>query len=126
MSERTGFGLFRGGRSGRHTERWTTQRPLLDDERRAFGAAEQIDHAAADMRAQADPDNKGVDDFQKRYPKAASRLARTHGRVYLTGCGANLDADAFASLPASATMTKRRVKTRHMALPPLLFGLSRK
>jgi cytochrome c oxidase cbb3-type subunit 2 len=34
---------------------------------------DQIAHAADDLRAQADPDNKGVDDFQKRYPKAASR-----------------------------------------------------
>jgi threonylcarbamoyladenosine tRNA methylthiotransferase MtaB len=30
---------------------------------------------------------------------AASRAARTHGRVYVTGCGANLSHDAFAGLP---------------------------
>ena len=34
---------------------------------------EQIEHATDDLRAQADPDNKGVDDFLKRYPKAVSR-----------------------------------------------------
>jgi cytochrome c oxidase cbb3-type subunit 2 len=34
---------------------------------------QQIAHATDDVRAQVDPDNKGVDDFQKRYPKAASR-----------------------------------------------------
>jgi cytochrome c oxidase cbb3-type subunit II len=34
---------------------------------------DQIAHAAADLRAQSDPDDKGVDDFQKRYPKAAAR-----------------------------------------------------
>jgi cytochrome c oxidase cbb3-type subunit II len=35
---------------------------------------EQIDYAAADVRAQVDPDDKGVDDFLKRYPKAAVRV----------------------------------------------------
>ena len=30
---------------------------------------------------------------------AASRAARTHARVYVTGCGANLAADGFAGLP---------------------------
>jgi threonylcarbamoyladenosine tRNA methylthiotransferase MtaB len=30
--------------------------------------------------------------------KAVSRLARTHGRVYVTGCAANLPDDAFAGL----------------------------
>jgi len=36
--------------------------------------------------------------------KAAARAARTHGRVYLTGCGANLGGDAFAALPANVTV----------------------
>jgi cytochrome c oxidase cbb3-type subunit 2 len=35
---------------------------------------EQIEHAAADLRAQANPDDKGVDDFLKRYPKATVRV----------------------------------------------------
>jgi threonylcarbamoyladenosine tRNA methylthiotransferase MtaB len=39
--------------------------------------------------------------------KAASRLARTHGRVYLTGCGANLAGDAFAGLPANVVVVAR-------------------
>jgi cytochrome c oxidase cbb3-type subunit 2 len=34
---------------------------------------DQIANAAADMRAQADPDNPGTDDFLKRYPKANVR-----------------------------------------------------
>jgi cytochrome c oxidase cbb3-type subunit 2 len=34
---------------------------------------DQIANAAADLRAQADPDNAGVDAFQKRYPKAVAR-----------------------------------------------------
>jgi threonylcarbamoyladenosine tRNA methylthiotransferase MtaB len=38
---------------------------------------------------------------------AASRAARTHGRVYVTGCGANLSADAFAGLPANVVVVAR-------------------
>ena len=34
---------------------------------------EQIANAAADLRAQADPDNAGTDGFSKRYPKAVVR-----------------------------------------------------
>jgi threonylcarbamoyladenosine tRNA methylthiotransferase MtaB len=33
--------------------------------------------------------------------QAAARAARTHRRVYVTGCGANLAGDALASLPAN-------------------------
>jgi len=47
--------------------------------------------------------------------KAAARAARTHGRVYLTGCAANLQAgsgatpgDAFAGLPANVVVVSRR------------------
>jgi threonylcarbamoyladenosine tRNA methylthiotransferase MtaB len=40
--------------------------------------------------------------------QAASRLARTHGRVYVTGCGANLAADAFAGLPQNVVIVPRR------------------
>jgi threonylcarbamoyladenosine tRNA methylthiotransferase MtaB len=40
--------------------------------------------------------------------KEAARAARTHRRVYVTGCGANLAADAFAGLPANVTVVVRR------------------
>ena len=40
--------------------------------------------------------------------KAAARAARTHGRVYVTGCGANLSADAFAGLPENVVVVPRR------------------
>jgi threonylcarbamoyladenosine tRNA methylthiotransferase MtaB len=40
--------------------------------------------------------------------KAAARAARTHSRVYLTGCGANLAGDAFAGLPANVTVVAKR------------------
>jgi len=34
---------------------------------------DQIEHSAADLRAQANPDDSGADDFLKRYPKANLR-----------------------------------------------------
>jgi threonylcarbamoyladenosine tRNA methylthiotransferase MtaB len=39
---------------------------------------------------------------------AASRAARTHRRVYVTGCGANLAADGFAGLPENVVVVSRR------------------
>ena len=39
--------------------------------------------------------------------KAAARAARTHGRVYLTGCAASLPGGAFAGLPANVTVVSR-------------------
>jgi threonylcarbamoyladenosine tRNA methylthiotransferase MtaB len=38
---------------------------------------------------------------------AVSRAARTHGRVYVTGCAANLDGEAFAGMPANVTVVAR-------------------
>jgi len=40
--------------------------------------------------------------------QAAKRAARTHRRVYVTGCAANLGADAFAGLPDNVTVVARR------------------
>jgi len=40
--------------------------------------------------------------------KEAARAARTHRRVYVTGCGANLAADAFAGLPENVVVVARR------------------
>src|SRR5919199_3493912 len=39
---------------------------------------------------------------------AAARAARTHAKVYVTGCGANLSADAFAGLPENVILVDRR------------------
>jgi threonylcarbamoyladenosine tRNA methylthiotransferase MtaB len=38
---------------------------------------------------------------------AASRAARTHRRVYVTGCGANLSEEAFAGLPGNVVVVDR-------------------
>jgi threonylcarbamoyladenosine tRNA methylthiotransferase MtaB len=40
--------------------------------------------------------------------QAASRAARVHERVYVTGCGANLEADGFAGLPENVIVVARR------------------
>ena len=40
--------------------------------------------------------------------KAAARAARTHSRVYITGCGANLEGQAFAGLPPNVTVVAKR------------------
>jgi threonylcarbamoyladenosine tRNA methylthiotransferase MtaB len=40
--------------------------------------------------------------------KEAARAARTHRRVYVTGCGANLASDAFAGLPEHVVVVPRR------------------
>jgi threonylcarbamoyladenosine tRNA methylthiotransferase MtaB len=39
---------------------------------------------------------------------AASRAARSHRRVYVTGCGANLAGDGFAGLPENVVVVGRR------------------
>ena len=38
--------------------------------------------------------------------QAAARAARAHGRVYVTGCGANLAGDAFATLPDNVAVVR--------------------
>jgi threonylcarbamoyladenosine tRNA methylthiotransferase MtaB len=40
--------------------------------------------------------------------KEAARAARTHRRVYVTGCGANLAGDAFVDLPENVVVVARR------------------
>src|ERR1700750_1480713 len=40
--------------------------------------------------------------------KEAARAARTHARVYVTGCGANLAGDAFVGLPPNVVVVPRR------------------
>ncbi len=42
--------------------------------------------------------------------KAAARAARAHGRVYLTGCAANLAGNAFASLPPNVVVIAKRAE----------------
>ena len=40
--------------------------------------------------------------------KAAARAARTHRRVYVTGCGANLEGGSFGGLPGNVVVVAKR------------------
>ena len=42
--------------------------------------------------------------------QAASRAARSHARVYVTGCGARLSEHAFAGLPANVTVVPGQIE----------------
>ncbi len=42
--------------------------------------------------------------------QAAARAARTHGRVFVTGCGARLSDTAFAGLPANVTVVPGQIE----------------
>ena len=55
--------------------------------------------------------------------QAAARAARTHGRVYVTGCAANLDRDAFAGLPANVVVVRRRSEETPAAVAADVGGI---
>ncbi len=42
--------------------------------------------------------------------QAAARAARSHARVYVTGCGARLSGTAFAGLPANVTVVPGQIE----------------
>ncbi len=42
--------------------------------------------------------------------QAAARAARSHGRVYVTGCGARLSETAFAGLPENVTVVRGQIE----------------
>lgn len=42
--------------------------------------------------------------------QAAHRAARTHARVYVTGCAANLAADSFAGVPDNVVVVPKRIE----------------
>ena len=44
------------------------------------------------------------------------RLARTHGRVYVTGCAANLRQDAFEGVAENVVVVRRRARRRRQAV----------
>src|SRR5215210_1512634 len=48
--------------------------------------------------------------------KAAARAARTHARVYVTGCGANLGENAFANLPGNVVVIAKRAEATAVAV----------
>jgi threonylcarbamoyladenosine tRNA methylthiotransferase MtaB len=70
----------------------------------ADGHAERADDADVAIVNTCCVTNEAVSKSRKE----AARAARTHGRVYVTGCGANLAADAFAGLPENVIVVAKR------------------
>ena len=70
----------------------------------ADGHAERADDADVAIVNTCCVTNEAVSKSRKE----AARAARTHGRVYVTGCGANLASDAFAGLPENVVVVAKR------------------
>ncbi len=82
-----------------HTDAHAIREALLADghvERRAAPTSPSSTRAASRTRR------------VRKSRHAAARAARTHARVYVTGCAANLPSDAFAGLPAERPSWSRR------------------
>jgi threonylcarbamoyladenosine tRNA methylthiotransferase MtaB len=78
-------------------------------------AHEVREHLLADGHVEADDAEIAVvntccvtNEAVAKSRKEAARAARTHRRVYVTGCGANLAADAFAELPDNVVVVAKR------------------
>jgi threonylcarbamoyladenosine tRNA methylthiotransferase MtaB len=84
-----------------HTDAHEVRERLLRD-----GHAEQPHEAGAQVAVlnTCCVTNEAV----RKSRQAAARAARTHERVYITGCAANLADDAFKGLPANVTVVARR------------------
>jgi threonylcarbamoyladenosine tRNA methylthiotransferase MtaB len=81
-----------------HTDAHQVREALLRD-----GHAETADHGDVAVVNTCCVTHEAV----RKSRRAAARAARTHARVYVTGCGANL-ADAFAGLPENVLVVRRR------------------
>jgi threonylcarbamoyladenosine tRNA methylthiotransferase MtaB len=82
-----------------HTDAQQLREQLLAD-----GHAERADGADVAIVNACCVTNEAV----AKSRKEAARAARTARRVYLTGCAANLEGDAFARLPANVVVVRRR------------------
>jgi threonylcarbamoyladenosine tRNA methylthiotransferase MtaB len=83
-----------------HTDAHALRERLLGE-----GHLERPDDAGADVAVvnTCCVTNEAV----RKSRQAAARAARTHRRVYVTGCAANLGAEAFSGLPANVTVVAR-------------------
>jgi threonylcarbamoyladenosine tRNA methylthiotransferase MtaB len=83
-----------------HTDAHAVRERLLGE-----GHLERPDDAGADVAVvnTCCVTHEGV----RKSRQAAARAARTHRRVYVTGCAANLGAEAFSGLPANVTVVAR-------------------
>jgi threonylcarbamoyladenosine tRNA methylthiotransferase MtaB len=83
-----------------HTDAHEVRERLLRDGHSERSAADRADVAVVNTCCVT---NEAV----RKSRQAATRAARTHRRVYVTGCAANLATDAFAGLPANVTVVAR-------------------
>jgi threonylcarbamoyladenosine tRNA methylthiotransferase MtaB len=84
-----------------HTDAHEVRERLL-----AEGHRERLHEAGADVAVvnTCCVTNEAV----RKSRQAAARAARTHRRVYVTGCAANLEGEAFAELPENVIIVARR------------------
>ncbi len=81
-----------------HTDAQLVRERLLDD-----GHAERAEDADIAVVNTCCVTHEAV----RKSRHAAARAARTHRRVFVTGCGANLSTDAFAGLPDNVIVIAR-------------------
>ena len=84
-----------------HVDAHEIRERLLADGHTAAGAGEAADVAVISSCCV-------TNEALAKSRKAAARAARTHGRVYVTGCGANLAGGGLAGLPENVTVVARR------------------
>jgi threonylcarbamoyladenosine tRNA methylthiotransferase MtaB len=83
-----------------HTDAQEVRERLLADGHVERGSAEGADVAVINTCCV-------THEAVRKSRQAANRASRTHTRVYVTGCAANLAGDAFSGLPANVTVVSR-------------------
>jgi len=86
-----------------HVDALEIREQLLADGHTAAGAGERADVAVISSCCV-------TNEALAKSRKAAARAARTHGRVYVTGCGANLAGGGLAGLPENVIVVDRRAE----------------
>jgi threonylcarbamoyladenosine tRNA methylthiotransferase MtaB len=86
-----------------HVDALEIRERLLADGHTAAGAGERADVAVISSCCV-------TNEALAKSRKAAARAARTHGRVYVTGCGANLAGGGLAGLPENVIVVDRRAE----------------
>ena len=83
-----------------HVDAYEIRERLLADGHTAVAAADRADVAVISTCCV-------TNEALAKSRKAAARAARSHQRVYVTGCGANLAGQGFDGLPANVTVVDR-------------------
>jgi threonylcarbamoyladenosine tRNA methylthiotransferase MtaB len=86
-----------------HTDMHEHRERLLEDGHRELPHGEGADVAVVNTCCV-------THEAVRKSRQAAARAARTHGRVYVTGCAANLGTDAFAGLPDNVMVVPGRTE----------------